>query len=88
MNSDYFLKKGEFIQNLRKKKFPNDNQKVFAARVGVGLTTIQNLEAGKEGVAWGTVCKVLSLLGKEKALEELFTVDPLELDITNELKSW
>ena len=88
MNSDWFAEKGERIQALRKNKFPKDTQKTFAARVGVGLTTIQNLEAGKEGVSWGTCCKVLSLLGKEQALEALFKESTLELRIKDKVTSW
>ena len=70
------------------RKFPNDTQKTFAARVGVGLTTIQNLEAGKEGVAWGTVCKVLTILGRKKYLEELFLNNELELNIIDKVTTW
>ncbi len=82
------FKKREEIQTLRKRKFPNDTQKTFAARVGVGLTTIQNLEAGKEGVAWGTVCKVLTILGRKKDLEELFVNNELELNIIDKVTTW
>lgn len=88
MDNDWFLKKGKEIQTLRKRKFPNDTQKTFAARVGVGLTTIQNLKAGKEGVAWGTVCKVLTILGRKKYLEELFLNNELELNIIDKVTTW
>lgn len=74
MNDDqWFKQKGLFIQQMRKKRFPNDTQSMFAARIGVGLTTIQNLEAGKEGVAWGTVVRALEILGMEQNLETLFS---------------
>ena len=88
MENEWFLKKGEEIQALRKRRFPNDTQKIFAARVGVGLTTIQNLEAGKEGVAWGTVCKVLTILGRKKDLEALFADNDLELNIIDKVATW
>jgi DNA-binding XRE family transcriptional regulator len=74
MNNDqWFKQKGQFIQQMRKKRFPNDTQSMFAARIGVGLTTIQNLEAGKEGVAWGTVVRALEILGFENGLDNLFS---------------
>ena len=87
LNSDWFIQKGELVQQLRQAKFPNDTQATFAARVGVGVTTIQNLEAGKEGVAWSTVFKVLELLGKERAFDELFSVDQ-HTDLITRTTSW
>jgi DNA-binding XRE family transcriptional regulator len=88
MDDNWFLDKGEAIQALRKRKYPNDTQKTFAARIGVGLTTIQNLEAGKEGVAWGTVCKVLVILGCKRNLDELFVNNDVELTITDKVAKW
>ena len=50
MDNDWFLKKEKEIQTLRKRKFPNNTQKTFAARVGVGLTTIKTLKLEKKGL--------------------------------------
>ena len=72
IDSNWFKEKGKAIQKLRKQAFPNDTQKTFAARVGVGLTTIQNLEAGQEGIAWGTFIRVFELLNKQQEINALF----------------
>lgn len=77
----WFKQKGQFFQQMRKKKFPKDTQQIFVARIGVGLTTIQNLEAGKDGVAWGTVIKVLDILGLERKIEELLSPPAYEVKI-------
>ena len=63
VDETWFKLQGKFIQRMRKRQFPGDTQTRFAARIGVGVTTIRNLEAGKGGVAWETVVKVLSMLG-------------------------
>jgi DNA-binding XRE family transcriptional regulator len=77
----WFKSKGQFFQQLRKKRFPNDTQRDFAARIGVGLTTVQNLEAGKEGVAWSTVVKALDILGLENQLEALLMPPKYEVTV-------
>ncbi|UAA39781.1 hypothetical protein KIH87_05330 [Paraneptunicella aestuarii] len=71
---------------MRKRKFPNDTQTRFAARIGVGVTTIRNLEAGKGGVAWETVVKALDILGMKNQLDALF-VEPPEIKIKSG-ESW
>lgn len=76
IDETWFKQQGKFIQRMRKRQFPGDTQTRFAARIGVGVTTIRNLEAGKGGVAWETVAKVLSMLGMEHQLNTLFTVPP------------
>lgn len=88
VDKDWFVKAGTKIQQLRKSKYPNDTQTTFAARVGVGVTTIQNLEAGKKGVAWGTVFRVLELLDKNSAMNELFTPNPDVSTLVSRTTSW
>ncbi|MFT4926663.1 MAG: DNA-binding XRE family transcriptional regulator [Phenylobacterium sp.] len=77
----WFKQKGQFFQQMRKRKFPQDTQRAFAARIGVGLTTIQNLEAGKDGVAWGTIIKVLDILGLEHEVEKLLSLPAYEIKV-------
>ena len=76
IDESWFKQQGKFIQRMRKRRFPNDTQTRFAARIGVGVTTIRNLEAGKGGVAWETVAKALAILGMEPQLNQLFTEPP------------
>lgn len=88
IDKDWFVKAGAKIQQLRKNKYPNDTQTTFAARIGVGVTTIQNLEAGKEGVAWGTVFRVLELLDKNNTIDELFIPNSDASTLVSRTASW
>ncbi|MBL0709704.1 MAG: helix-turn-helix transcriptional regulator [Colwellia sp.] len=42
---------GKLITKQRKIKFPNDSQETFAARIGVGETTMNRIETGKGNVS-------------------------------------
>ena len=88
VDKDWFVKTGTKIQQLRKNNYPNDTQTTFAARVGVGVTTIQNLEAGKEGVAWGTVVRVLEVLDKTSYMEELFAPSEYTSTLVTRTTAW
>jgi len=88
IDKDWFVTTGTKIQQLRKKKYPNDTQTTFAARIGVGVTTIQNLEAGKEGVAWGTVFRVLEILDKSSQMEELFAPNQYTSTLVSRTTAW
>lgn len=83
IDENWFREQGKFIQQMRKKRFPKDTQTDFAARIGVGVTTIRNLEAGKGGVAWETVVKALVLLGMQSQLNKLFS-EPQEISIAGD----
>lgn len=88
IDKDWFINTGTKIQQLRKKKYPNDTQTTFAARIGVGVTTIQNLEAGKEGVAWGTLIRVLDILDKGSIMDELFAPNRYTSTLVSRTTSW
>jgi len=88
IDKSWFVETGTKIQQLRKRKYPNDTQTTFAARIGVGVTTIQNLEAGKEGVAWGTVFRVLEMLDKSSQMEELFAPNQYTSTLVSRTTAW
>jgi len=88
IDKSWFVETGTKIQQLRKRKYPNDTQTTFAARIGVGVTTIQNLEAGKEGVAWGTVFRVLEILDKSSQMEELFAPNQYTSTLVSRTTAW
>lgn len=76
IDENWLKQQGAFFQKMRKRRFPKDTQTTFAARIGVGVTTIRNLEAGKGGVAWETVAKALDMLGMKQQLDTLFSEPP------------
>jgi transcriptional regulator with XRE-family HTH domain len=68
------------FERLRKERLSRlMTQADVAARAGVGVNTVSNLEAGRS-VAFETVVRVAMVLGRLKELEDLFkpTLDSLE----------
>ena len=72
---------GTLIKARRKQLYPNDTQEIFAARIGVGETTMSKIENGKSGVAWNTVFDCLILLNMEQNLKALLS-DELQTTLT------
>ena len=66
-------KLGQLIKARRKQLYPKDTQEVFAARIGVGETTMSKIENGKPGVAWNTVFDCLILLNMQSNIEALLS---------------
>ncbi len=59
-------------ERLRKERlFQQMTQADVAARAGIGVNTLSNLEAGRN-VAFESVIRVAMVLGRLKELEELF----------------
>jgi len=74
LSDEWFKEQGKMFQKLRKSTFPNDTQETFAKRVGVSRNSIQNIEAGSQGVSWGVIVKALSLFDKKTEVESLFQI--------------
>ncbi|MBW7900683.1 MAG: helix-turn-helix transcriptional regulator [Rhodocyclaceae bacterium] len=79
-----FRKPGELVkllcERLRKERLARQmTQADVAARAGIGVNTVSNLEAGRN-VAFETVIRVAMVLGRLKELEELFKPDLNSLD--------
>lgn len=79
-----FRKPGELVkllcERLRKERLARQmTQAEVAARAGIGVNTVSNLEAGRN-VAFETVIRVAMVLGRLKELEELFKPDLNSLD--------
>lgn len=67
-------------ERLRKERLARQmTQAEVAARAGIGVNTVSNLEAGRN-VAFETVIRVAMVLGRLKELEELFKPDLNSLD--------
>lgn len=67
-------------ERLRKERLARQmTQADVAARAGIGVNTVSNLEAGRN-VAFETVIRVAMVLGRLKELEELFKPDLNSLD--------
>ncbi len=64
------LKRQRIVQGL--------TQAEVAARAGVSTPTISNLESGKN-TAFETVVRVVSVLGLENELQDLFMLKPLSI---------
>lgn len=60
---------GQRLRSLRLER--NESQQVFAARLGVSVPTLRNLEKGDPGVAVGLWAKTLWLLDRLPELDAL-----------------
>lgn len=60
---------GQRVREARKVR--GQSLATLAASAGVGLSTLQCIEAGSPGVALGNLCKVLEALGLLGQLEDL-----------------
>lgn len=78
-----FLRPDEIVVELggrlkRQRIAQGLTQAEVAARAGVSTPTISNLESGKN-TAFETVVRVVSVLGLENELQDLFMLQPLSI---------
>ena len=55
----------------RKQRFPNDDLKAFALRIGVSRATLQRMEKGELSVTIGKYYQAAEVLGLEQPFEDL-----------------
>ncbi len=63
---------GKNLQKARKKRFPNDNMKVFALRIGISRATYQKMEKGDLSVSLKHYYQAAKILGLEAGFSQLF----------------
>ena len=62
---------GSNLRLARKQRFPNDDLKAFALRIGVSRATLQRMEKGELSVTIGKYYQAAEVLGLEQAFEDL-----------------
>jgi uncharacterized protein (AIM24 family) len=77
---------GKLITKQRKIKFPNDSQEIFAARIGVGETTMNRIETGKGNVGITSYLVALNTLELSDRISTLTNLD--DIKETLEVPKW
>jgi len=83
MNTKLLPEVGLQLATARKLKFPKDDMKAFAIRVGVARSTYQKMEKGDLSVAMGLYYSAARVLGLENAFYDLFTL-PRREELTDD----
>lgn len=63
---------GNRLRFLRKERFPNDDQKQFGVRIGVGRDTVRRMERGDPSVSLGAYMRAADMLDSLDSFENLF----------------
>ncbi|MDC1287255.1 helix-turn-helix domain-containing protein [Gammaproteobacteria bacterium] len=63
---------GQKLREARKQRFPTDDLKAFALRIGVGRATLQRMEKGDMSVAIGRYYCAAQVLGLSDTFSHLF----------------
>lgn len=63
---------GQKLREARKQRFPADDLKAFALRIGVGRATLQRMEKGDMSVAIGRYYSAAQVLGLSDTFNHLF----------------
>ena len=63
---------GRKLREARKQRFPQDDLKAFALRIGVGRATLQRMEKGDLSVAIGKYYRAAEVLGLADTFNHLF----------------
>ncbi|MES9846055.1 MAG: helix-turn-helix transcriptional regulator [Candidatus Sedimenticola sp. PURPLELP] len=69
---DYLETIGSQLRTARKRRFPNDDLKSFALRIGVSRATLQKMEKGDMSVGLGKYFAAARVLGLEANFDGLF----------------
>lgn len=85
MPSDFHPEIGNQLRAFRKKRFPSDDQKAFAFRIGVSRATLQKMEKGDLSVSMQSYFAAAKLLRIEERLLNLFNI-PKETNLFDELR--
>ena len=65
---------GTALQQARKKRFPGDDQRSFALRLGVSRATLQKMEKGDLSVRLKSYYDAAQLLDTQAEFEALFAI--------------
>lgn len=72
MNSFPLL--GQNLRSARKKRFPHDDMKAFALRLGISRATLQKMEKGDVSVSFKYYYQAAKLLSVEEGFNQLFVI--------------
>ena len=62
---------GNNLRQARKQRFPGDDLRAFALRIGVSRATLQRMEKGELSVSLGKYYQAAEVLGLDKSFEAL-----------------
>lgn len=62
---------GNNLRQSRKQRFPGDDLRAFALRIGVARATLQRMEKGDLSVSLGKYYRAAEVLGLDKSFEDL-----------------
>ena len=66
---------GSALQQARKRRFPKDDQRSFALRLGLSRATLQKMEQGDLSVRISSYYEAARLLGCEAGFAQLFELE-------------
>ena len=72
---DNLPKLGQNLRVARKRRFPNDDLKSFALRIGVSRATLQKMEAGQLSVTLANYYRAAEILELTEAFDSLFEIE-------------
>lgn len=73
------------LKNARKRYFPRDDQRRFAARINVSRATYQKMEKGDSTISLGSYLAAARLFGLEDQINLLFLPPKEKTDLLKEL---
>ena len=62
---------GSNLRQARKQRFPGDDLRAFALRIGVSRATLQRMEKGELSVSLGKYYRAAEVLGLDQSFEAL-----------------
>ena len=71
---DYLPPLGTALQQARKKRFPKDDQRSFALRLGLSRATVQKMEKGDLSVRLHSYYEATQLLDTQADFAALFAI--------------
>lgn len=66
---------GQRLRDARKRRFPGDDQRTFARRIGISRETLRKMERGDPSVAFGRYLEAGELLGCLDGFHALFELE-------------
>ena len=73
------------LKNARKRYFPRDDQRRFAARINVSRATYQKMEKGDPTISLGSYLAAARLFGLDHQINLLFVPPKEKTDLLKEL---